>query len=208
MNDGEQHPLPNRRRAPEARRRQIIDATRALINEQPDLSFSTADVAAAAGVTRALVHHYFHGIDDLRQAVAFEIASGAAEILSAGPDIPVAARVRTNVDAFLDALDANRNIWLATIAAEGEAAADKPAGRLLRETIVGQILENNADVITDTSWARLCLDGYIGFSDAICKQWVREEINRPDVARALTQTLLHLLLHTIPAGGAADAESL
>jgi AcrR family transcriptional regulator len=198
--------IPGRRLTPEARRRQIIEATRALINEQPDLSFSTADVAAAAGVTRALVHHYFHGIDELRQAVAYEVARGAATILGAGPGTPVAARVRANVDAFLDALDANRNIWLATIAADGEAAADKPAGRLLRQTILEQILKNNADLITDTPWARLCLTGYIGFSDAICKQWVRGEISRPDVAQALTETLLHLLLHTIPAGGAVDAE--
>ena len=101
-------------------------------------------------MTRALVHHYFHVIDELRQAVAYEVASGAATILSTGPGTPVAARVRENVDAFLDALDANRHIWLATIAADGEAAADKPGGRLLRQAILEQILKNNADIINDT----------------------------------------------------------
>ena len=104
------HPGP-RRLPPDARRRQIIDAARQLISERGDAAISTADVAQAAGVTRALVHHYFHGIAELLDAVTQQLAASlAAASLGAGTEIPVQQRVPHNVVAFLDMIEANRGI--------------------------------------------------------------------------------------------------
>ncbi len=51
---------PRRQRlSPELRRQQIIDAARSLFAERPLDQVSTADVANAAGCSRALVHNYF-----------------------------------------------------------------------------------------------------------------------------------------------------
>lgn len=75
---------------PDARRRQIIDAARQLISECGDAAISTADVAKAAGVTRALVHHYFRGIDELLDAAIQQlVASLARGSLGAITEIPV-----------------------------------------------------------------------------------------------------------------------
>lgn len=188
-----------RRLTPDARRQQLIDTTRALLNERADASISTADVAAAAGVTRALVHHYFGGIDELRQAVALDIARNAGSILSTGPGGPVADRVRANVNAFLDAVEANGEAWFATLGTDADTNPTA-AGQALRQAILRRIIDNNAGVIHDTPWTRLCLTGYMSFSGAVCRQWIRGQNTRAEAEHALIQTLLHLLLDTIPNG--------
>lgn len=193
-------PAPRRRLAPEARRREILEATRALLQERPGASISTADVAEAAGVTRALVHRYFYGIDDLRQAVAAELASRAGAVLTAGPEAPVRERAAHNVRAFLDGIDANREIWLATLNSEHPRMADAHPSQILRNAMLERMLANNADIIQDTPWSRLCLQGYIGNSDAICRQWALGHATRDQVEQILIQTLLHTLTVIIPAG--------
>lgn len=190
--------LHRRRLTPEARRHQIIQIARALFAEGREAPITTADVAAAAGVTRALVHHYFHGIEELRDAVAMEIAQSAASLLQTDPGQSLEERVGANVHAFLDAVEANRDAWLATVG--GDEGANTPAGRALRQGMLERMLANNAETIDDTPWARLCLRGYIGFSDAAVREWVLEHGSRRDAERAMTATLLHLLQTTIPDG--------
>jgi AcrR family transcriptional regulator len=188
-----------RRLPPEARRQQIILAARQVFAMRPYEQVSTADVAAAAGVTRALVHHYFGGIDEVRQAVALQIVRSAAGTLRPSDEDSVIDRVRANVGRFLDAVDANRDAWFAALGTGSDVTAT-PAGRTLRKAVLEQILANNAAIIDDTAWARLCLGGYIAFSDAICRRWLDGGASRAEVECALSQTLLHLLLDTIPAG--------
>jgi AcrR family transcriptional regulator len=192
------HPGP-RRLPPDARRRQIIDAARRLISERGDAAVSTADVAQAAGVTRALVHHYFHGIAELLDAVTQDLAAGLASVsLGAGTEIPVQQRVPRNVAAFLDMIEANRGVWLAAGTARTPANGTSPGPAPLREAALEQILANNTDLIADTPWARLCLVGYLAFGEAIARHWLLGQASRRDAQRALTDTLLHLLLETIP----------
>lgn len=188
-----------RRLSPEARRLQIIEAARQVFAQHPDGDVSTADVAEVAGVTRALVHHYFHGIEQLRQAVALQIAATTVQVLAPDSGATVGDRVRANVKRSLDAVDANRDVWFATLGGEG-AAGDSPAGRAMRQAVLEQIIANNAEIIDDTPWTRLCLTGYLGLSDSVCRRWLHGEADRPAVEHLLVDTLLHLLLHTIPDG--------
>jgi hypothetical protein len=73
-----------------------------------------------------------------------------------------------------------------------------PGPDLLREAFLERILANNTDLITDTAWTRLCLAGYVAFSEAIARRWLLGQASREDAQRALTDTLLRLLLETIP----------
>jgi AcrR family transcriptional regulator len=187
-----------RRLPPGARRRQIIDAAHRLISERGDAEISTADVAQAAGVTRALVHHYFRGIDELLDAVTQQlVASLLPGSPDAGTEIPVQQRVPHNVAAFLDMIEANRGVWLAAMAAR-TGTSGSPGPDLLREAFLERILANNTDLITDTPWARLCLAGYVAFSEAIARRWLLGEASREQAQRALTDTLLRMLLEIIP----------
>jgi hypothetical protein len=127
-----------------------------------------------------------------------EIVQSAASLLGPDRGASLEERVRGNVEAFLDAVEINRDAWLATVG--GEGGAETPAGRALRRAMLERMLANNAETIDDTPWARLCLNGYIGFTDAVVRQWVLGHGSREEAERALTATLLHVLRETIPQG--------
>lgn len=99
-----------------------------------------------------------------------EIVQSAASLLGPDRGASLEQRVRGNVEAFLDAVEINRDAWLATVG--GVGGAETPAGRALRRAMLERMLANNAETIDDTPWARLCLNGYIGFTDAVVRQWV------------------------------------
>ncbi|HLI59469.1 MAG TPA: TetR/AcrR family transcriptional regulator [Solirubrobacteraceae bacterium] len=191
-----------RRLAPDERRRQLIEVARSLLQQRPGGSISTADVAEAAGVTRALVHRYFHGIDELRLAVAADMAGRAGSVLTVGPGTPVRERVRHNVAAFLDGIEASREVWLSTMQSERARTTDHPA-EILRRAMLERMLDNNADLVEDTPWTRLCLQAYIGSSDAICREWVLGRATREQAEAILIDSLLHMLTEVIPGGGPA-----
>jgi AcrR family transcriptional regulator len=186
-----------RRLPPDARRRQIIDTACRLISERGDAGISTADVAEAAGVTRALVHHYFRGIDELLDAVTQQLL---ATVLPTSFDAgtPAQERVPRNIATLLDMMEANRNVWLPALAAD--TGPNNASSRLapVREALLEGILANNSETIADTPWARLCLTGCLAFAETVVYRWLLGEASREDAQRALTDTLLHLLLHTIP----------
>jgi AcrR family transcriptional regulator len=188
-----------RRLPPDARRRQIIDTARRLISERGDAGISTADVAEAAGVTRALVHHYFRGIDELLDAVTQELLASVEPLgLTAATGVPIQERVPHNIAIILDMIEANRDVWLAALAADTRRNSARSRLASVREELIESALANNADTIADTPWARLCLTGHLAFVETIARGWQLGEASREDAQRALTDTLLHLLLHTIP----------
>ena len=185
--------------SPDARRRQIVDTARRLISERGDASISTADVAKAAGVTRALVHHYFRGIDELLDAVTQQLMASVEPLgLTPQTGVPVQERIPHNVATFLDMVEANRNIWLAALAADTGPSSAGSRLASVREVVIEDTVVNNADTIADTPWARLCLAGYVAFAEMVARGWQQGEASREEVERALTDTLLHLLIHTIP----------
>ena len=188
-----------RRLPPEARRRQIIDITCRLISERGDAGISTADVAKAAGVTRALVHHYFRGIDELLDAVTQQLLA-SVESLSLTPETgaPVQERVPHNVAALLDIIEADRDVWLAALAVNTGPSSANSRLASVREAVIEDTIANNADTIADTPWARLCLTGYLAFAETVICRWLLGEASREDAQRALADTLVHLLVHTIP----------
>ncbi len=127
------------------------------------------------------------------------MAGRAGAVLTVGPGTPVEERVRHNVGAFLDGIDASREVWLSTMESERPRTVDHPA-EILRRAMLERMLENNSDLIQDTPWARLCLLGYIGSSDAICRQWVLGRATRAQAERILVDSLLHTLTEVIPGG--------
>lgn len=74
---------PRRRRSPEEARRLILDATTRLLAERGPDAVGLKDVAAEAGVSHALVTHYFGTVDGLIDAALEDNAESQREALLA-----------------------------------------------------------------------------------------------------------------------------
>ena len=119
---------------PAQRREQILDAANALFAERAYDEVSIEDIASAAGVTRGLVHHYFGGRKDVYIALLERLGAQREEQLPPPVGRSARARVADTVSRWLDWTEANRTIWLATIA-HGEDIADPDVRRVVADLV-------------------------------------------------------------------------
>ena len=185
---------------PDVRRRQILDVARTLFASRPYSEVTTSEVAREAGVTRALIHHYFGGVRELYLAVLGGLTAAGAEIPGDIAGLSRQERVARNVDVMLDLVDANRETWLA-VAIHGEAIPDPEIRRVLesgREAAVERMIAANDDLVSDTPIARLGLRSLLSMFQSACIQWVDGRATREQVHALITRTFLNLVERTIP----------
>ncbi len=108
-----------RRLDPDERRDEILASAIRLFGERPYSAVSTTELAAAAGVTRGLLHHYF----GTKRGLYLEVVR---TMLFVPPiddvDLPtgdLASRVDAVVDWFLTVIEAHGRTWVAVAGAEG-----------------------------------------------------------------------------------------
>ncbi len=198
-------PTPTRvssgvRLPPAERRRQILEHARRLFAERPYHDVSSADIAREAGVTRALVHHYFGGVRDVYLVVLGEMAAAGSDIPGPRPGVGRRRRVAENVAAWLDVVEANRESWLATTG-HSDAIADPQIRGLLeagQEAAVDRMIEANADLVSDTPVTRFALRSLLGLGQAACRQWLTGRATRPEVQALLFHSFLDLVERTVP----------
>ena len=119
---------------PAQRREQILDAANALFAERAYDEVSIEDIASAAGVTRGLVHHYFGGRKEVYIGLLERLGAQREEQLPPPVGRSARARVADTVSRWLDWTEANRTIWLATIA-HGEDIADPDVRQVVADLV-------------------------------------------------------------------------
>ena len=177
------------------RREQILDVANSLFAERGYDAVSVEDVASAAGVTRGLVHHYFGGRKDVYVALLERIGTVREEQLRPPVGRGARARVADTVSRWLDWTEANRTIYLGTVA-PGEDIVDPDVRRLvgdLRHRAVALLSTFHADIAQDSPGLRYALECWTGLNRAATRGWLRDEATREATQEILTSTLEHVL---------------
>jgi AcrR family transcriptional regulator len=192
-----------RRLAPEDRCREILDAAVKLFGATGYAEVTGSDIARAAGVTPALVHHYFGSKRDIYLAVLASFAEAAPNIIGARRPGAVRTRVAGDVDAWMEFVDGRRELWLATDGL-GDVIPDQAVADVIltaRERSIERMLEGYPDAVVDCLTARAALRGWLGFHQATLRQWIRGEIERSLARVLLIESLLATFRQVIPAAG-------
>src|SRR4051812_40567521 len=103
-----------KRLAPDARRDQILETAVRLFGERGYTDVSASDIARAADVTPALVTHYFGPKRAIYLEVLRRFGDDTLELAGLGHDAPALERLGVSLDRWMDWVDANRALWLAT----------------------------------------------------------------------------------------------
>ena len=184
-----------RRLDPAERREQILDAANPLFAERAYDEVSIEDIAGAAGVTRGLVHHYFGGRNEVYVALLERLGAQREEQLPPPAGRSARSRVGDTVSRWLDWTQANRTIWLATIA-RGEDIADPDVRRVVAELVrraVAILAAHHADIAEDTPRLRYALECWTALNRAATRRWLRGEATRDATHELLASTLEHVL---------------
>jgi AcrR family transcriptional regulator len=190
-----------RRLERDARREQILACARGLFSTRSYATVSSAEIAAAAGVTRGLLHHYFGTKRELYLEVVREMVHVPPPELDAGlAHLAPRERWEHALDRWLDTVQRNRATWLATLGAEGfgrdpgieavlERAREAAGERLL--AIVG--------VADRGPRTRALVRAYGGLAEAATVEWLaRGRLRRDEVRRLLVESLMTLLRDVLP----------
>jgi AcrR family transcriptional regulator len=191
---------------PDERRAQVLEAARRVFVRDGFTEASTAAVAREAGVTRPLVHHYFGSRRELFLAVIAELAERLpAAIRTDLQDLPLEEVVAVNAASILDAVERDRDAWVALLSAAG---ADPDVDEILdraREQAIEKMLVNQAAVAADSPELRLVLRVFLGAVEAALAEWTRHDrATREQLETILPRTLLamvgEVLPHLVPPG--------
>jgi len=180
---------------PATRRDQILDAANALFAERGYEEVTIGDVAQNAGVARGLVHHYFGGRKEVYVALVERLTAGREEGLQPSVGRSARARVENSVSRWLDWTEANRTMYLGTIA-PGEDIADPDVRRVVGELVhraVAQVAALHADIAEDSPRLRHALECWTGLNRAATRRWLRGEATREATHELLASTLEHVL---------------
>ena len=132
-----------RRLAPDERRAQILRAADEIFRAHPYDEVSLDSIAEAAGITRGLINHHF----GTKRELYVEVVRRLMRI----PELPVPAfvqgatsrsRLDESIGGWLDAIERNRDLYLAAIAVTG--SADPEIGAIVddaRETAAQRLAE-------------------------------------------------------------------
>jgi AcrR family transcriptional regulator len=180
---------------PSQRREQILDAANALFAARGYDEVSVEDIASAAGVARGLVHHYFGGRKEVYIALLERLGAVREEQLPPPVGRSARARVADSVSRWLDWTEANRTIWLATIA-HGEDIADPDVRRVVAELVrraVALLAAHHADIADDSPRLRYALECWTALNRAATRRWLQGEASREVTQELLASTLEHVL---------------
>lgn len=193
---------PHTRLAPDARREQILEHARQLFGARSYAAVSASEIARAAGVTPALVSHYFPGGKrDIFLALIAELREHVVEAVRVNPDLSVHERVTAQIENWMNWLEANSETWLAT-AAQGDYIADPKLQALVddaRERSIDAHIEDYADVLVNVPSTRLALRCWLGINRATSRAWVKGDATREQAALILTETLHQIITSVAPA---------
>lgn len=192
------------RREPDDRREQILGCAQRLFAERGFDAVSSAEVAREAGVSRALVNHYFGS----RREMYLEVVRRMMDV----PPVPVPEyvpgasvedRVAQSVDGWLELLERNAATWIAATGiaatvgdAELEAIVDEARGRAVDHIIavcgLGPVVREHPEV-------RGVLRGFSGMAEATTREWLQHRrLTRKQVHVLLERALLVLIRDLVP----------
>ena len=194
------------RLAPDVRRTEILAAARRVFGARSYGRVSITAIAREAGVSRALVTHYFGDKRELFLATLRE--SGALDGLMPRTDLelPIEETVARNVEAWLDFMAAHRELVFAmtSVAALDRDPEVTQAIDDLRDATVDRMLVNHFGAGEAPPAVRFLLRAYTGMAQVAVADWlVSARATREQVRALLCDGLLALMREALPAVVAA-----
>lgn len=193
------------RLAVDERRRRLLELGAELFTKAAYNDLSMAEIARRAGISKALLYHYFPS----KHAYFLATLSQAAEDLRArtqpDPSLPPLAQLRGSLDAFLAFIDERGAAYQKLM----ETAYSVPEVRELVEGIrrftADQILDALVSASERPPTARAAVRAWLWFTDGAILDWLQyRDFDRPALRELLLDTLLGSLEAATgePLGGA------
>jgi AcrR family transcriptional regulator len=191
-----------RRLENDERRRRLLELGARLFTEHAYDEISMSQIAREAGISKALLYHYFPSKQDYFVAT---LAGGAEELrarVEPDPSLPPVEALSGAVDAYLGWIEDNADAYSKLLRSAGAVPEVREVVDGVRAMTAQRILEG-LDAVANPR-ARIAVRGWLWFMDGACLDWIAgRDLSREEVHGLLLGTLAGALLAAgvqLPAG--------
>jgi AcrR family transcriptional regulator len=186
---------PPRRLAPGDRRRQIIDATRDLLDEKQLKEVTVEEAARRAGVSPGLVFHYFGNRRGFRRAIADELSADLLGYLAPDPALSHTEQLRSALEVITSYVEQHPALYLAVtrVSTDNHDLGEVHAGILgtISEWVRGGLY---AAGVPDTPALTAAVSGWIAFTEDVLFGWITgSALKREDIVSLCENACYHLV---------------
>lgn len=181
------------RMSPEARREQLIELGLEMVSERPLDQVSIEAIAEAAGVSRALLFHYFESKQDFHVAIAATQARQMLECTAPDPSLedPLAI-LQSSMTAFIDYVSENRSSYMTFM--RGASSSDATMRAIFDDTraVMAQRVLDHVPALglTVTPVVEMTVHGWISFVEETTISWLAgPRISRDELLALITAAL-------------------
>ncbi|MDQ3974690.1 MAG: TetR/AcrR family transcriptional regulator, partial [Actinomycetota bacterium] len=114
------------------RRAQLVRIGEREFSHRPYDAVSIEEIAAAAGISKGLLYHYFPSKRDFYVAVIEAAATELREVTEPDPKLHDLERLRSSIDAYLDYVEQHAEAYVALM--RGGIGADNQVRDIVDET--------------------------------------------------------------------------
>jgi AcrR family transcriptional regulator len=152
---------------------------------------SVDELAAAAGISKALVFHYFGSKTELLEAIAAAAADDFIERTEPDPSLPLEDQLQQSMAAFVRYV-ADRRVGYVMLV-RGPATGEDAMRDLFEQTrtrVVDRIVSKLGPLDPSPPGFRLVVRGWVAFAEEVTTTWVNDPSVDEDVLLALLRDSL------------------
>ncbi len=188
-----------RRLEVDERRRLLLELGADLFARHTYADLSMAAIAREAGISKALLYHYFPSKQAYFVATLAQQAQELSRVIAVDPALPPAERLRRALDAFLGWVEENADGYGKLLEGASTHAEVRELVERVRAATALQILGGLSPEAPPPPALRAAVHGWLWFMDGALTDWLRHrDIDREQ----LLELLLGTLLGAVTASGA------
>jgi AcrR family transcriptional regulator len=187
----------------EERRRQLLELGAELFTRHSYDELSMARIAREAGISKALLYHYFPSKQAYFVATLEQAAAELAEVTQPDPEKPPVEQLAGSLDAYLGWVERHMGAYDKLIRSLGAVPEVRELVERVRDETAARILAGLSPGKQPAPPLRAAVRGWLWFMDGVVLDWIEHrDIDR----RQLHGLLLGTLLGAVTAAGSpADA---
>ena len=177
------------------RRRRLLELGAQLFTTHTYGELSMARIAREAGISKALLYHYFGSKQDFFRATLANAAEELQASVQPDPGAPPAQQLMSSLDAYLAWIEANRDAYAKLLQTSQMVEEVRALVEEQRAITTARILEGVLPAGEPVPpAARAAVRGWLWFMDGACLDWIEHgDLRRDELLGLLLGTLLGAL---------------
>jgi AcrR family transcriptional regulator len=172
------------------RRRRLLELGKELFTHHTYAELSMAAIAREAGISKALLYHYFPSKQAYFVATLEQQATELAQLIEVNPDLPPAQQMLSALDAFLGWVEDNAEGYAKLLEGATTHAEVRQLVDQVRVATADRILAGLSPQEPPSPPLRAAVNAWLWFMDGAITDWLaHRDIDRDQLLRLLLGTL-------------------